>query len=869
VSRASFAIVAAFALTAACTTERPSQQSNSEQRAGAGAAIELFARGDTLYRAGEYSAARAMYDSASRVAGAGGDSATVARALTALGLAAWREGRFDDAQSIGEAALALKERLGLKADIVKSLNALGLLAQSRDRLDEAGRLFERVRAAAESLNDSGYVAKARANLGLVYMELADFEKARTEFVAAADAAKAIGDELTEANALNNLGGLETRVGDPDRAIASLSQARARYEELQNPVGVENALGQLGFAYAARGEHSRSIAYLDSAMSVAAKHELREPEADDLRIMAEVYESIGDHARALQLLGRARSLDDSLKMPGKLGQALLAEAYVHTALNNLSLAQQRARQAADHQRAAGARVDELDAVVYVAEIAQASGDSGAAQTTLAAARKLANDIGSGVARIKLALATARVADLAKRSGDVLTALDATRTDRRLLTAGEAAEVDALRARAYFRSKRYAEAAEAGRRAVASLEVIRGHLDLGAQRTSFASQQVDTYADLVITLLTLGRLDEAFRIADAARGRGLVERLNATGTSLRTNASAADLAAAEALLRRIDALLGRLRDTDGGTRKDDRAADASSEQLTRALSDARSDYERIVDRVTRVDTNTVILGARTVEAAAIRAALGPREALVEFLVADDRVLIFVLRRTSANWISVPVARTELAERVRVARALIADREASSDAPLRALHATLIAPIERAGLLNDVASLILVPHAALTYLPFAALRDSSSRYLVERYSIMSVSSASALPALRGRSDPTFTAPTTILAPLPAELPATGEEAKQVARRMNGARLVIGAGATERTLRAALAESPVVHVASHGALNRENPMFSSIRLASPAANTASSDDNGRFETHEVLSSPMRSRLVFLSGCETGLGDA
>jgi CHAT domain-containing protein len=50
---------------------------------------------------------------------------------------------------------------------------------------------------------------------------------------------------------------------------------------------------------------------------------------------------------------------------------------------------------------------------------------------------------------------------------------------------------------------------------------------------------------------------------------------------------------------------------------------------------------------------------------------------------------------------------------------------------------------------------------------------------------------------------------------------------------------------------------------------MFSSIRLATPAATRETSEDNGRLETYEVLSSPVRSRLVFLSGCETGLGDA
>ena len=49
---------------------------------------------------------------------------------------------------------------------------------------------------------------------------------------------------------------------------------------------------------------------------------------------------------------------------------------------------------------------------------------------------------------------------------------------------------------------------------------------------------------------------------------------------------------------------------------------------------------------------------------------------------------------------------------------------------------------------------------------------------------------------------------------------------------------------------------------------MFSGIRLAR-ASDHAAPDDDGRLETHEVLSMTIRSPLVFLSGCETALGPA
>jgi len=60
------------------------------------------------------------------------------------------------------------------------------------------------------------------------------------------------------------------------------------------------------------------------------------------------------------------------------------------------------------------------------------------------------------------------------------------------------------------------------------------------------------------------------------------------------------------------------------------------------------------------------------------------------------------------------------------------------------------------------------------------------------------------------------------------------------------------------------MVHVASHGVLNSINPLFSRIELARRSDRP---EDDGRLEVHELLDLSVRSPLVYLSGCETGLG--
>jgi CHAT domain-containing protein len=72
---------------------------------------------------------------------------------------------------------------------------------------------------------------------------------------------------------------------------------------------------------------------------------------------------------------------------------------------------------------------------------------------------------------------------------------------------------------------------------------------------------------------------------------------------------------------------------------------------------------------------------------------------------------------------------------------------------------------------------------------------------------------------------------------------------------------------VRSALEKSGLVHVATHGILNAQNPMFSRLELV--RTNGGDPADDGRLEVHELLDLQVRAQLVFLSGCETGVGAA
>jgi CHAT domain-containing protein/tetratricopeptide (TPR) repeat protein len=835
----------------------------------------VVAVAESIYMRGEFDSARTLWQEALAGATRVRDSVREARVLTWLGLAAYRQGDYREARSLGERALALKLETGLPGELTRSFNALGLLAWNEGRLEEASRLFEKAFQTARAAGNDTAVAKAANNMALVHTELGNFAAARAGFVEAQRAAEELGDARIEGGALTNLGMLEVQLGNPVSAIAHLHRARERYRAIGYPTGEQNTLGQLGTAYTALGEPQLALAALDSALALSREQGLRQEEASNLELIAGLHRQAGDLHRALQQYQRANSLNDQLGLQVEKGTNLRSAAEIHLALGRTDLAESDAATALQIHQATGARLQELRDRLLLADLASRARRRTQAARQLRVAESLAAALDARTARIEVALAKAAIADRDGNPRAALRALEASREDLERGGYGSEWQAAELRTRAYVQLSLLDSAVQAGREAVAAVERMRGRFGSTFLRSSFAVDKAGPYAALVDVLLRLGRSAEAFEVADANRSRALLEHLAASRSDKPTSVTLGALSEGEVLLRQIDNLVTRLdalEETPSAER--DSVARAQARSIAGQLLERREAYEALLVRTSERDAGgAALLGIRPTRVEEVQRGLQPGEALVEYFVAPERLVVFVVTRERLYTHSAERSREDLAHRIRLVRDLLGRRSyaAGSDAAelLATLHSELVAPLEDAGMLRGVRRLVLVPHGALAYLSFAALRRASSaEYLAADYALVYLPSAAALTTLRERvrpGDETKIA-ATVFAPFPKELPASEREAQLFSRAVPRAGSFVGRRATEARFRQALGRRGLVHLASHGVMNPRNPMFSRIELARGGS---SSVDDGRVEVHELLGLRVASRLVFLSGCETGVGPA
>jgi CHAT domain-containing protein len=876
---------------------------------------------DSLRRAGNEAlgrkgaaAAMRLWRESLRSALESSDTAGAAAVLGNLGRGFYDQGSLDSAEVAFARSRDLAERIG---DWRTMGNAIGNLASvHKDRGDLAGArgLYARAGELRERTGDTRGAAADRNNLGLIAENLGDLAGARRAFSDALAINRRDGRFDPAALNLVNLGSVASLEGDYADADARYDEALKIYRGRGNRVETASVLHDLGLLALRRGDYVGALGHLGDALRIYQETGPVVAEVAVRRDLADARAAVGNLQGALSELGRAERLaaagGERLALQAELA---LARADLDLEFNNLAEADRQygraerlARRAndgavlAEAQHGRGflllAREDYAGAQAILAlalRTQRTLGDMRSAAVTrmlLGTAQRLEGDTAGARRTLTAAIdslqavhdpigeaaALGALGDLEAVSGATLSAESL--YQRGLVRIGDRPAPDvawqlhaglgeALRSRGALD-----QAAAELRAAVAETERVSGRLSLEEYRSTYLADKWDVYAQLAIVERARGHPDSAFAASERLRSRQLLDLL-ARGRVAWSRTGEDSLAGREQdLRRRITELTRRLESPEvvlPGLRGPPLSA-TSSGAVREALASAQGAYADLLlaMRAAKPEYATLV-GGTIASWQDVSARLAPDEALLEYLVSDSTTFAFVVTADTLAAFDLGIDRRALVGLIDFARGVLA-RPAPPGAsvpwraPLQRLYRALIEPIEATGLLARAQTLVIVPHGELHYLPFAALRASGrpERFLVEHYQLVSVPSASVWLRLRERPVPPGDGTIVVFAPRVDALPGTRLEVAAIGRIYGDrAHLLVGADASRSAFVAAAPRVSILHLATFGVLNKDNPLFSFVELAPRGS------DDGRLEVHDVFALSLSARLVVLSACQTGLG--
>jgi CHAT domain-containing protein len=400
----------------------------------------------------------------------------------------------------------------------------------------------------------------------------------------------------------------------------------------------------------------------------------------------------------------------------------------------------------------------------------------------------------------------------------------------------------------------EALPYSRRAIEQIESIRSLLDSPADRQSYFEGAMLTYGNAIIALLASKRWAEAFDYSERARSRAFLDVL---GTKAQLSKAKSELFAEErALNERIAALKSRL---------SAEAEEADTASLRAELREAERAYNGFLTKVSKENKEQAsLMTVKPLTSNQVQELLDPETTLISYFVSRDFVRVWIVEKHRLRYVRVRLSKKELADLVSEFRDTIyapGERERFRKVS-ETLHKDLIEPVTPYVRAKEV---IIVPHDVLNYLPFHALVGPDGRYLIEKYPIYYLSSASLLQFTKekrtamGEKVLAFGNPD--LGDPERDLEFAELEAQEVRNIYPQSRVYVQKEATEEKSKALSPSHDILHFAAHTELNEEDPLSSAILLAKEGK------DDGKLEVREIFTMDLKANLVVLSGCETGLG--
>lgn len=668
----------------------------------------------------------------------------------------------------------------------------------------------------------------------------------------------------------HLGGAHYMAREQREATAAYAKAAALTEQLEEPLLGIKALHMQGHSASFLGDIRSQVRALERVTELSRRYRWPEGEEVSAIVRGELQYFLGNLEASREAFREAMELGRVNGNPQFIGASTMSLGTIEAATGNYDAAIEHFRRVLDTRLV----TDTWELIVrnelfrtFLQKRDYAAADKIASETPVDAYRP---DPQGVEAKAEHRLLRARLRLAQQRPAD---ALAEAQEARKHITGDEGSAGDqrgashTLAGQALRRLGRDADAMNEFRAAIAHLESRRSNLSDELVRVHYLKQRLQPYVGLAEILVERGQVEEAFRIAEQMKGRGLRDAIERGRVDVSVSMTKAERAKEEAIEERIVALNRKLREK-------------YTEDLRAELELARGERDGFVAEM-RIKYPAV--QRRRMDDGHELTLPDPGVTLVSYIVGEQQTTAFVVANDASgkarvDAVTISIESEKLEHAANELARLVSARSQLWQKSAKDLHRLLVAPLER--WTRSARTLCIIPDRALWSVPFQALVAKDGKPLVERHAVFY---AHSLALLRNASVSHGTAPSRLIAfgnPYVGDgtraalrssyrtfelgpLPDAEEEVRELAELYpDNPRVFTNRAARESVFKAEAQQYDVIHLAAHAIVDARSPMYSAIVLAN-----AGDDEDGLLEAREVADLSLSGRLVVLSACETARG--
>ncbi|MBD2088253.1 CHAT domain-containing protein [Trichocoleus sp. ST-U3] len=729
-------------------------------------------------------------------------------------------------------ALVIAREIQDHISVSTALGNIGIAYYALKNYANAIEYSQQALVIAREIQDREVEYKALSILGEAYYSLKNYVNAIEYSQQALVIIRAIQNRKIEYKMLSNLGKTYFFLGEYTKAIDYHQQALAIAKEIEDRQVKSATLANLSEAYRNLEEYSKAIEYAQEALAIAREIKHRESEGLVLVSLSWTFFSLGDYVSAIEYSQQALAISREIQDPEIEGNALSSLSLTFSSLGDYARTIEYSQQALSIARKIKDREGEGKVLGNLSSVYSSLGNYTKAidylQQWLLIAREIKDRESEG-------RALGGIGNIYSSLGNYTKAIDYHQQDLAIskeikdsLSEGQALNNLGL---ALYKSGNLLAAEKRLREAMEVKESLRNPDLDDRKKVSFFDTQVNTYHTLQQVLVAQNKTNTALEISERGRARAFVELLT------------------KRLSPKSDALPPIKHPSFEDIKKISQQQNAAIVEYSAFNKEL---YIWVISPNGKVTFRPVDL--KSLGAGATAGGSPLRKLVTESLeslgVGEDRNGIFEVSITN------PAADPQ--------------RQTKS---LKQLHQLLIQPIADLLPSNPEERVIFIPHQDLFRVPFAALIDSEGKYLIEKHTILTAPSIQLLELThKQRQNASRSGQEALVVGNPSPMPkgftllkGAQKEALDVAQLLKTQPL-IGSQATEPAIMQKLPSARIIHLATHGTFNEQQPLLGGVALAQTGKDT---QNDGLLTADEIfnLDGKLSAELLVLSACNTGRG--